>query len=82
MRDIIREYIHGFETDSVYGFTETEMKEVTTHWSVDHEKFKEVLGVNTVMVIDGQTRTYATDVESALFACLTGQEFRNWWEVD
>jgi hypothetical protein len=48
------------------GFTGVEIQVMLLDNKIDHNKFYDTLGVNTCMMIDGQTITYTWDVENAL----------------
>ena len=66
----ITEIVYGYKTKHAQGFTHAEMEDLlaTQFPKVGKEKFYEALGINTVMVIDGETVTYHTDVQQALYA--------------
>jgi hypothetical protein len=81
-RQEVRNYIFNFPTKYEQGFTNSEIYTVIEDFPpITHNEFFRVLGVNTVMVIGGETVTYACDIEKTLMACLEGREL-NWWEVD
>jgi hypothetical protein len=56
------------------GFTAVEIRLMLLENNIDMDKFYEALGVNTCMVIDGQTITYIWDVESALDRTLNDRD--------
>ena len=77
MKDI-KEIVHQYKTDSVYGFTAVEVGLLLTeHFpTIKQKKFWEKFGVNTCMTVDGLTRYYHCDVELAIRLCLENREMK------
>lgn len=76
-------YISNFPTKYEQGFTESEIYQVIEDFPpITYNEFFRTLGVNTVMVIGGETLRYHTDIERTLCKCVLGKESVNWWEED
>lgn len=66
----ITSVVDKFPVKYEYGFTSSEIKKLLTDYGVDKEKFYEALGINTCMLIEGETITYHCDIEKALYCVL------------
>lgn len=56
------------------GYTLDDMKSLCKELSIDFNVFGEKLGVNTGMVIKGESVTYHCDVELAIRLCLENRD--------
>jgi hypothetical protein len=77
----ITNVVDQFPVKYEYGFTKSEIKELLTEYDINPEKFYKALGVNTCMIIDGQSITYHCDIEKALFCVVENRE-QNFLEWD
>lgn len=75
--NIVNKYPVKYE----YGFTSEEIKNLLKEYDLNPESFYNALGINTCMIIDGQTITYHCDIEKALF-CVVENRNQNIWEWD
>lgn len=57
-----------------HGFTGLEIKQLLFKYGIDQEKFYIALGVNTCMIIDGQSITYHCDVEKGIRCVLENRQ--------
>jgi len=76
----IEKIVYEYPTKNQEGFIYTEIKQLLTEHNLDEEVFYEALGVNTCMVIDGQTVIYHCDIAKA-FCCVVedrDQTFEEW----
>ncbi len=73
-------FIDTYKTKHKEGFTAYEINTILERYSIDEDKFYEALGVNTCMVIGGQTITYHCDVEKGLRCVIENREqtFEEW----
>jgi hypothetical protein len=77
----ITNVVNKFPVKYEYGFTTSEIIELLTEYDINSEKFYTSLGVNTCMIIDGQSITYHCDIEKALFCVVENRE-QNFLEWD
>lgn len=63
----IPDIVNGYPTKHKEGFTSEEIKTLIKDYNLDSDKFYEILGINTCMVIGGQTITYHCDIETTLY---------------
>lgn len=77
----ITNVVNNFPVKYEYGFTASEINTLLTEYDLDENLFYQKLGVNTCMVIEGQTITYHCDIEKALF-CLVENRDENFLEWD
>ena len=77
----ITNVVNNFPVKYEYGFTASEINTLLTEYDLDEDLFYQKLGVNTCMVIEGQTITYHCDIEKALF-CLVENRDENFLEWD
>ena len=77
----IKEIIDNYPTRYKEGFMGAEINSFLEEYNLDKEKFYEKLGINTVMVIGGETITYHCDIATALF-CLIENRDKHLWEWD
>jgi hypothetical protein len=77
----ITNVVNNFPVKYEYGFTASEINTLLTEYDLDENLFYQKLGVNTCMVIEGQTITYHCDIEKALF-CLVENRDQNFLEWD
>lgn len=77
----ITNVVNNFPVKYEYGFTASEINTLLTEYDLDEDLFYQKLGVNTCMVIEGQTITYHCDIEKALF-CLVENRDQNFLEWD
>jgi hypothetical protein len=77
----ITNVVNNFPVKYEYGFTASEINTLLTEYDLDENLFYQKLGVNTCMVIEGQTITYHCDIEKALF-CLVENRDEDLWEWD
>lgn len=77
----ITNVVNNFPVKYEYGFTASEINTLLTEYDLDENLFYQKLGVNTCMVIEGQTITYHCDIEKALF-CLVENRNQNFLEWD
>jgi hypothetical protein len=68
----LEQVVYGYRTKHERGFTTKEMNKLCRELKVNEDSFHEALGVNTVMMIEGETITYHVDVLNALTKILTG----------
>lgn len=77
----ITNVVNNFPVKYEYGFTASEINTLLTEYDLNEDLFYQKLGVNTCMVIEGQTITYHCDIEKALF-CLVENRDENFLEWD
>lgn len=77
----ITNVVNNFPVKYEYGFTASEINTLLTEYDLDENLFYQKLGLNTCMVIEGQTITYHCDIEKALF-CLVENRDENFLEWD
>ena len=77
----ITNIVNNYPVKYEYGFTSEEIKNLLKEYDLNSESFYKALGVNTCMIIDGQTITYHCDIENALFCVVENRE-QNIWEWD
>ena len=77
----LSDFIYSYYTKHKEGFLASEIKDILTKYNIDEDKFYEALGVNTCMIIDGQTITYHCDVEKGL-RCVIEKRGENFYEWD
>jgi len=77
----ITNIVNQFPVKYEYGFTASEINTLLTEYDLNEDLFYQKLGVNTCMVIEGQTITYHCDIEKALF-CLVENRDQNFLEWD
>jgi hypothetical protein len=77
----ITNVVNNFPVKYEYGFTASEINTLLTEYDLNEDLFYQKLGVNTCMVIEGQTITYHCDIEKALF-CLVENRDEDLWEWD
>lgn len=77
----ITNVVNNFPVKYKYGFTASEINTLLTEYDLNEDLFYQKLGVNTCMVIEGQTITYHCDIEKALF-CLVENRDQNFLEWD
>lgn len=63
--DIIK-IVNEFPTKYSAGFTDEEISDLLEQLNINEKRFNKAMGVNTVMVIYGNTINYHTDIISAL----------------
>jgi hypothetical protein len=51
---------------SKFGLTNNEIKELLKEQKINEKDFYKALGINTCMIINGETITYHTDINRAL----------------
>ena len=51
---------------SKFGLTNNEIKELLKEQKINEKDFYKALGINTCMIINGETITYHTDIDRAL----------------
>jgi DNA-binding transcriptional regulator YiaG len=51
---------------SKFGLTNNEIKELLKEQKIKEKDFYKALGINTCMIINGETITYHTDIDRAL----------------
>jgi hypothetical protein len=69
----IKKIVNKFPTKYSMGFTDEEISDLLEQLNVNEKRFNKAMGVNTVMMIDGNTIHYHTDIESALNQLLNGK---------
>jgi|LakMenEpi03Aug12_release.lakeMendotaPanAssembly.Ray.scaffolds.fasta_scaffold2571943_2 hypothetical protein len=62
----IKKIVNKFPTKYSSGFTHEEISDLLEQLNVNEKRFNKAMGTNTVMMIDGNTIYYHTDIESAL----------------
>ncbi len=81
-KDKLKERVYNFKTKHEHGFAQADIDKLLKHYpDIDMEKFNGAFGVLTVMVIDGETVYYHTDVLTAL-RCGVEKRDMNFYEWD
>lgn len=62
----IYQVVEGFTTKHKQGFTTEEIKTLLIRYEIKTDRFYECMGVNTHMMIEGDSITFHCDVENAL----------------
>lgn len=65
--------IDEFPRKHKQGFTSNEINCLLKKFGIDKKKFNTELGINTVMMIDGETVTFDNDIEKSLRCLLEGR---------
>jgi hypothetical protein len=70
----LSEFINTYPTKHKYGFLATETNDILEKFGIDKDNFYTALGVNTCMIIEGQTLNYHDDIELALRCVIENRE--------
>lgn len=62
--DNVTNFIDSYPTKHKHGFTSDEIESILVKYNIDKSKFH--MGINTCMIIDGDTINYSSDFERAL----------------
>ena len=77
IKHYIEPIFNKFETNSKYGFTNSEIEELLKKFpKINMDKFNDAMFGNTCMVIDGETIKYHHDVRSALYCGIENRDQR------
>lgn len=77
IKHYIEPIFNKFETNSKYGFTNSEIEELLKKFpEINMDKFNDAMFGNTCMVIDGETIKYHHDVRSALYCGIENRDQR------
>lgn len=68
----LEKIVYNFRNKYEEGFTSEEMSRLCKELKVDKDQFNEALGINTCVLIEGETITYHRDVLNALNKILNG----------
>lgn len=79
--DNLTEVIDNFPTKNKRGFTRSETHALLDKYNIDVKVFGKEMGTNTAMVIDGETVSYASDIELTIRCILRGRN-KNAFEFD
>jgi hypothetical protein len=76
----VESFVYDYPTKHVQGFIGKEIMEILEKYEIDNEKFFDALGVNTCMVIGGETITYHCDILKGLRCVIENREqtFEEW----
>lgn len=77
----LSEMIDAFPKKHKHGFLRIEIESILDRYNIDKKKFYTEMGVNTCMLIDGESVTYDNDVELAIRCVLRGRK-KNVFEWD
>ncbi len=69
----LSEVIDNFPKKTKYGFTRSETDSLLEKYGIDKPKFYKELGINTVIMVDGEFVTYDSDIEKSLQCVLEGR---------
>jgi len=76
----VEEFVYDYPTKHVQGFMGSEIMTILEGCEIDKDKFFDALGVNTCMVIGGETITYHCDILKGLRCVIENREqtFEEW----
>ena len=76
----VESFVYDYPTKHVQGFLGSEIMTILENYGIDNEKFFTALGVNTCMIIGGQSITYHCDILKGLRCVLENREqtFEEW----
>ena len=76
----VEDLIYQYPTKNEHGFVVSEIKDILTKYNIDEDKFYIGLGINTCMVINGETITYHCDIIKGLLCVIENREqtFEEW----
>lgn len=76
----VEDLIYQYPTKNEHGFVASEIKDILTKYNIDENKFYIGLGINTCMVINGETITYHCDIIKGLLCVIENREqtFEEW----
>ena len=78
----LKELVYNYKTKHEAGFTHSEILELVDMFpNFTPQEYYNALGVNTCMMIDGETITYHCDVLTALSMCVEGRDM-TFYEFD
>jgi hypothetical protein len=72
--DNVESFVHNYPTKHTQGFTGSEIINILKKYDIDNTKFYTGLGVNTCMVINGESITYHCDILKGLRCVLENRE--------
>lgn len=70
----IEKIVYEYPTKYQEGFVRKEIKQLLTEHNLDEDAFYKALGVNTCMVMDGQTVTYHCDIAKAFYCVVENRD--------
>jgi hypothetical protein len=70
----IKKEVMDYPTKYTAGFTNSEISALLEKLNINETRFNKALGVNTVMVVDGQTITYHNDVLKGVLCAIENRE--------
>ena len=70
----LSEFINTYPTKYQYGFLSSETNDILEKFEIDKDKFYTALGVNTCMIMEGQTLNYHCDIELGLRCVIEDRE--------
>ena len=76
----VEDLIYQYPTKNEHGCVASEIKDILTKYNIDEDKFYIGLGINTCMVINGETITYHCDIIKGLLCVIENREqtFEEW----
>lgn len=76
----VDKFINEYPTKYEYGFIDSEINDILEKYNIDKDKFYTGLGVNTCMLINGETITYHCDILKGLYCVIENREqtFEEW----
>lgn len=73
----IEKAVDTYPTKYRHGFTHTEISDLLENLNINEKKFNKAMGVNTCMLIDGNTITYHTDIIKGIICAIEDREQNN-----
>lgn len=67
-------FIDTYPTKYQHGFLFIETNEILERFNIDKDAFYTAMGINTCMVVEGQTLNYHSDIELALRCVIENRE--------
>ena len=77
----LSDVIDNFPRKHKNGFVSSEIDAILKKYGINKEVFNKEMGVNTAMLIDGETVSYDTDIQKTLQCLLQGRT-KNVFELD
>lgn len=76
----VESFVYDYPTKHVQGFLRSEIMTILEKYEIDKIKFFDALGVNTCMIIEGNSITYHCDILKGLHCVIEnrGQTFEEW----
>lgn len=72
--EIVSNIVNNYPTKFIQGFTNVEINSILEEYEINKDKFYDILGVNTCLMMEGQFVTYHCDIETALVCILQDRE--------